>query len=689
MSEAEQQIAIEQQVVDKVYERLEVMRTQARELKQEGHSRATSGPLTGLVERDAMVLKAAAKLSDLDSQTEGIVFGRLDFDDGYTYRVGRLGVRDEDREPLVVDWRAAAAAPFYRATPGEPLGVDRRRVIICQGPKVVALDDEVLSEKDVDGVVGEGALLRSLTRERGEHMRDIVTTIQREQDEAVRAPAQGVTLITGGPGTGKTQVALHRAAYLLYTDRGKFSDGRVLVVGPSTVFTEYISRVLPGLGEDSVHLRAIGELFEGVTATRRDPAQVARAKGDLRMVRLLTDLAWDTPPNAPDHLRTLKADDLSKARLGIRKRCEALGIKPNGGRRIAEQVLSEMLHGKPAPDPFLNAWWPPLTPQDVLPAQNGEWTVDDVPLLDELAEILGEPEKPKTTAPEWKLRELGSGPRLAETYVVSWGDNDGWQLFAPGVSTPIFTTGLSLDSRDYWAGQRWAAAIILREGHKVTGWRDGFDPFGEEGYVPVLAEPLPVAATEEPVEDVYLHVILDEAQDLSPMECRMIARRAAHASMTIVGDLGQATHPLAVESWPELVQRLGKRDVRTLDLPTGYRVPQVIADFAAKALAPGIEPTRSFRPGGTLEIRQVDDLAAAIAHESGAIIAPDDLAASLNAIPVSQIKGLEYDRVVLVEPADIVAAEPRGMSRLYVALTRAVAELVILHTKPLPANLRQ
>jgi DNA helicase IV len=167
----------------------------------------------------------------------------------------------------------------------------------------------------------------------------------------------------------------------------------------------------------------------------------------------------------------------------------------------------------------------------------------------------------------------------------------------------------------------------------------------------------------------------------------MIARRAAHASMTIVGDLGQATHPLAVEAWPELVQRLGKRGARTLDLPTGYRVPQVIADFATRALAPGIEPTRSFRPGGTLEIRQVDDLAVAVAQEHGAIIAADHVAASLGAIPVSQVKGLEYDRVVLVEPADIVAAEPRGMSRLYVALTRAVAELVILHTKPLPAKL--
>jgi len=483
-------------------------------------------------------------------------------------------------------------------------------------------------------------------------------------------------------------VALHRAAYLLYTGGGRFTGGRVLVVGPSTVFTEYIGRVLPGLGEESVQLRAIGELFEGVVATRRDSARVASAKGDLRMVPVLTDLAWDTPPNAPDRLGTLRAEELAKARLEIRSRCEARGIRPNGARPTAAEVLTEMLDGREIPDAFLDAWWPPLTPQDVLPAQNGEWSVDDVPLLDELAEIMGRPQRPKQARPEWQLRELRSGTRLAETFVLSWHLTEGWQLFAPGLSTPIALSGQSIDDNDYGAAQRWAAAIVLREGHRVVTWVDGFDPYGEEGFVPVLAEPLPVAETEEPVDDTYLHVILDEAQDLSPMECRMIARRAAHASMTIVGDLGQATHPLAVASWPELTQRLGKREVRLLDLPTGYRVPQVIADFAARALADGIEPTRSFRPGGTVQIRQVDDLAEAVARETGTVVAPDHLAATLpNAVPVSQVKGLEYDRVVLLEPADIVAAEPRGMNRLYVALTRAVADLVILHTKPLPEQL--
>jgi len=683
----EQQIAVEQEIVDRVYARLSVMRQQARDLDAEGRTRATSGPSAGLVERDAMVLRAATRMSDLDKQEEGIVFGRLDFDDGDTYRIGRLGVRDADREPLVVDWRAPAAAPFYRATPGQPLGVDRRRIITCQGPKVVDVDDDVLSGKDLEGVVGEGALLASLERERGAHMRDIVSTIQREQDEAIRAPAHGVTLITGGPGTGKTQVALHRAAYLLYTDRGRFADGRVLVIGPSTVFTEYIGRVLPGLGEDSVHLRAIGELFDGVVATRRDPAEVARTKGALGMVPLLTELAWDTPPGAPRRLGTLGADDLAEARVEIRKRCEARGIRPNAARAEASTVLSERLGGREIPDAFLHAWWPPLTPQQVLPAQHGEWTVDDVPLLDELAEILGPPELPKVAVPEWQARELRSGARLPETFVLSWNLNNGWQLFAPGVATPIFQTGDSVDHNGYFTAQRWASGIIKREGHSVTGWVDGFDPYGEEAFVPTLAEPLPVDEEEEPADDAYLHVILDEAQDLSPMECRMIARRAAHASMTIVGDLGQATHPLAAGSWSELVRRIGKREARTLDLPTGYRVPQVIAEFAARALPPEIEPTRSFRPGGTLEIRRVDDLPGAVAAETGTVIAPDAMAERLGALPVSQIKGLEFDRVVLVEPAAIVAAEPRGMNRLYVALTRAVAELVILHSEPLPAPL--
>jgi hypothetical protein len=756
-----QEIADEQRIVDRVYERLEGMRAQASALADEGHRRASGSTVTGLVERDAMVLKAAARLQTLDAEAEGIVFGRLDFDDGETYRIGRLGVRD-GIEPLLVDWRAPAAAAFYRATSGEPLGVVRRRVIICRGPQVIDLDDDVLTPDRAGDlhVLGEGALLAALRRSRGPHMRDIVTTIQQEQDRAIRAPARGVTLITGGPGTGKTQVALHRAAYLLYTDRGRFTDGRILVVGPSTTFTAYIGRVLPSLGEDSVHLRAVGELVDGVTAIRRDPAPVAAIKGDERMCDVLTELMWQTPPSAPQRLRivyagqvlTLAGDELPEVRHRARARCEADGRRPNAGRPAAAAALLDALweraDGKHLQRRlfaeevgdrgeflrFLHAWWPALTPAAILswladPARaagldaadaetlaasyrdrregdepDGDWSVDDVPLLDELAGLLGvPPAPPKAPEPEWKLRELGAQARPATTFVLACGLRDGWELYAPGLLTPMALAGPGVDNDAVGAAQRWAEAVILREGHRVVGWTDGFDPHGEEGYVPLLAEPLPVEEPDDaPAPEPYLHVILDEAQDLSPMECRMIARRAEYASMTVVGDLGQATHPLAASSWPALLDRLGKREVRTLDLPTGYRVPQEIADYAARALAPGITPTRSYRPGGTLSVRRVDDLPAAVREAVGgapagatvAVIAADALVPGLAApgipvMPASLIKGLEYDHVIVVEPADIVDAEPRGLSRLYVVLTRAVAGLVVLHRRPLPAELNQ
>lgn len=752
-----QEVAAEQRVVDRVYERLEGMRAQANALAGEGHRRASGSSVTGLVERDAMVHHAAGQLRALDAEAEGLVFGRLDFEDGERYHIGRLGVRD-GLQPLLVDWRAPAAEPFYRATSGEPLGVVRRRVIICRGQKVMDLDDDVLSPDDVGDlrVLGEGALLAALQRSRGQHMRDIVTTIQREQDAAIRAPARGITLITGGPGTGKTQIALHRAAYLLYTNRARFTGGRILVVGPSTVFTNYISRVLPSLGEDSVRLCSLGELVEGVAATRRDSAQVAQVKGSDRMRDVLIELMWQTPPAAPQRLRlvyagqvlTLPVDDLVAARRRVRARCEATATMPNAARTAAAAVLLDALWTKvdgPHLDRhlfaedvadrgefrrFLQAWWPVLTPTTVLAwltdtarvlgldagaaktlaasyRGRNDWSVDDVALLDELAELLGEPPAaPKAPEPEWRLRELGTGTRRAETFVLSRGLRDGWELYAPGHPTPIALAGPAIDNDAVAAAQRWAQAVILREGHRVLSWSDGFDPHGEEGYVPVLAEPLPVeeANDDSPAEDPYLHVILDEAQDLSPMECRMIARRAEYASMTLVGDLGQATHPLATASWPQLLTRLGKREARTLELHTGYRVPQIIADYAARVLAPGIAPTRSYRPGGTLSVRQVDDLHAAVREAARqaprdttvAVIATDAAAEELvplidvpdvALLPASLVKGLEYDHVIVVEPADIVAAEPRGLNRLYVALTRALVGLVVLHQQALPAPL--
>ena len=268
--------------------------------------------------------------------------------------------------------------------------------------------------------------------------------------------------------------------------------------------------------------------------------------------------------------------------------------------------------------------------------------------------------------------------------------------------------GPRIDNDAVTAAQRWAEGVILREGHKVVGWNDGYDPYGEEAYVPVLAEPLPVAEPEEETveADAYAHVILDEAQDLSPMECRMIARRARYASMTIVEDLGQATHPLAAAGWPELLARLDRRDARTLELRTGYRVPRTIADYAVRYLDPAIAATHSYRDGGNLSVRPVDDLDDAVRQAvaetprdgSTALIAADHAVdhlarlidrSGVSLLPASLAKGLEYDHVIVVEPSDITDAEPRGYSRLYVILTRAVGSLVILHHRPLPGGLRE
>ncbi|EFP56878.1 UvrD-helicase domain-containing protein, partial [Dermacoccus sp. Ellin185] len=307
--EVTREIAIEQAHVERVYAELAKAGERVGIVESEGLARgraSRSGDMrdeekAGLFERDALMFSAGKRRATLEQQFEGLVFGRLDLDHAMTAGadandapggfvstgsgddlevryIGRLGVRDDEYEPLVIDWRAPAASPFYRATPVAPEKVVRRRVLRCRDARVLGVEDDLMTVEAPEGmtVVGDGALMAALTRSRGARMRDIVATIQRHQDEAIRADARGVTLITGGPGTGKTVVALHRAAYLLYSDRRRFESGGILVVGPSAAYTAYIERVLPSLGEDSVALRALGDLVGGLTATRLDaPAAAA------------------------------------------------------------------------------------------------------------------------------------------------------------------------------------------------------------------------------------------------------------------------------------------------------------------------------------------------------------------------------------------------------------------------------
>src|SRR3954471_20664381 len=331
----QQEIAVEQQHVDRVYARLTDLRRDASRAEKEGYRMAGVGTFGALVERDAMVFHAARRRHALDTEYEGLVFGRLDLATGATHYVGRMGIRDEPSPPLVGDWRAPAAAAFYRATAAEPLGVVRRRMIQSSRERVTGIEDDLLDPEAAPPsmrVVGDGALLASLAKATGHGMRDIVATIQREQDEAIRSPASGVTVVSGGPGTGKTAVALHRAAYLLYSDRNRFAGGGILVVGPSGVFVEYIATVLPSLGEDTATLRSLGSLVAGYDATRVDSGDVAAIKGSLRMRRVLERASHDAAPGGPDELRLLYRGALLRlARAELDKiRRKAL---PRGARR--------------------------------------------------------------------------------------------------------------------------------------------------------------------------------------------------------------------------------------------------------------------------------------------------------------------------------------------------------------------
>ncbi|BCJ63598.1 hypothetical protein Prubr_06190 [Polymorphospora rubra] len=312
-STVQQEIATEQRHVDRVYARLTQLRASAARAEKEGYRLAGVGNFGALVERDAMVFHAARRRHVLDAEHEGLVFGRLDLRAGTVLHVGRLGIRGENGEPLLIDWRAPAAAAFYQATPADPRGVVRRRMIQSSGERVTGVEDDLLDPQAAPPdmrVVGDGALLATLARAKGTGMRDIVATIQREQDEAIRSPGAGVTVVSGGPGTGKTAVALHRAAYLLYSDRSRYAGGGILVVGPSAVFVDYIGSVLPSLGEDAATLRSLGSLVVGVTATRADPTPVAAVKGSLRMRRVLERAVRDGVPDRPTELRLLYRGEL-------------------------------------------------------------------------------------------------------------------------------------------------------------------------------------------------------------------------------------------------------------------------------------------------------------------------------------------------------------------------------------------
>ena len=667
----QREIAVEQRHVDRVYNRLAQLRKEAQELRSAGYRRGQERHPGALFERDVMVFQASRMLRELETEHEGLVFGRLDKLSGAAQYVGRLGVRDPDFESLVLDWRAPAAAAFYRATPEQPMEVVRRRTIRSFGQRVTDLTDDLLMPDAAPAdmpVVGEGSLMADLSRARGPAMRDIVATIQREQDEAVRAPSGGITEITGGPGTGKTAVALHRAAYLLYADRRRFSGG-VLVVGPSPVFMEYISRVLPSLGEDTVELRSLGEVLDGVAASRMDDQSLAELKGSGRMRRLLKAALALDPPSAPTQLRTtyrgqvLKLDD--RALGEVRRTVHKQRVVPNRAKREASTAVLDAL------------WRVAVAGSDPGDAPRREILLADVGDRSEFEDFMD----------RW-------WPQLNPTEVLGWlGDRDRLASVAGRTLSPQQLDALS----GSWhapqdGGERaWSVAdIALLDELRTMMGEKGEGRRGREFF--------------------YGHVILDEAQDLSPMQWRMLGRRGQYASWTIVGDPAQSSWPNTDEAHSAREAALGRvKTRRRFRLTTNYRNSSEIFALAASVVrgevadeelpipvrSTGWEPSvRTVAPHELANeaiaaaaelLDQVEGTVGVITTMAGRAEVSDWLVElieksedRLRVAGSLEAKGLEYDAVLLVEPSDLVAESATGRRALYVALSRATQRLTVL-----------
>ncbi|HIT76235.1 MAG TPA: AAA family ATPase [Candidatus Avipropionibacterium avicola] len=719
-----EQIAEEQAHVDKVYRRLIDLTRTAQGVAADGQSLHQSDRLsfvreedgTSLFERDAFSYQAAKRLATLESEHDGLVFGRLDHRDGETRYIGRMGVRDDQYEPLVVDWRARAAEPFYRATPADPMQVVRRRVLRCRGERVIGVEDDLLDGEAADEqlvVVGEGALLAALTRSRGPRMRDIVATIQSEQDEAIRAPYQGVTMITGGPGTGKTVVALHRAAYLLYSHRRRFENGGVLVVGPSSVFMNYIERVLPSLGEDSVTLRSVGRVADDVIPLgpeRHDAAAAAIAKGGLRMTKVLRRLTRDPQVVAPaDDLRIMvkgeavriSADRLDAIRTEVLRR-----HKINEGRNAAFELVLRALRSR----------WDAVS---AMSAQDAPTDGDDDEMTDDLFTDL------VTSTATWRMFAQSWWPVLESRQVLArLGDREVVARVGDGLLSSEEQQALV----DSYAQPGWsvADAALLDELVALIGNAppEEDEPetslfLDDEGSgvqeLVSIADRLTRVVEPDPFDEphrTYAHVLVDEAQDITPMQWRMLRRRGSRASWTIVGDPAQSSWPDVAENTRAIEDLIGNAPQRHFRMSTNYRSPAEVYDLAGavitRAYGPADVPDAVRSTGVAPDLRIAADpvaivpdavadlsqqvegtigvVTAAAQHEAttAAVAGLSDagLRDRVAVVTAQQSKGLEYDAVVVLEPDRIVAESPAGVRLLYVALTRPTQRLVTVDATP-------
>ena len=713
MTQQHPDLADEQAYIDHAYECLRVSREAAWRLRDLNEA-DLGGTFQARFERNAFDEALLKRLADLDLGNASLVFGRIDRaaeapDATESFHIGRLAVADEDREPVVVDWRAPVAEPFYRATGRNAMGLLRRRHFAVEGRKLLGIEDELFGEGHLgvghdegldsassspEGLRGYSTLLAALERGRTGTLGDIVATIQGEQDEIIRSPQHGVLVVQGGPGTGKTVVALHRAAYLLYTHRFPLEDQGVLVIGPNRVFLRYIERVLPSLGEAGVEQVVLSDLVPGVEFLRpgdRDGADsptAERLKGDVRMSDVIDQAIDDRERPLRDELvvpfRTgyvrLRVEESARIVKAARRRFR----RHNSGRRFVEtevwsalaasfhdseigpRQVKDTLRGTPEIREALDRMWPLLTPAQLLHDLFGSKA----------------------------LLKLAARGVLDESEALA--------LFRPRSE--------SVDD------VRWTPAdvALLDDARDVLGPKPG-----RNGKIDDADE-----------IRTYGHIVIDEVQDLTPMQLKMATRRSLNGALTIVGDLAQATGPLAPSDWDQVLDHLpDRKPARVIGLSVGYRIPGQIMELANRVMAvatPSLRSPVSVRVGDATPVfvraAGADALGPSVASEvtglteelpgaSLGVIAPDSMidllsehltAAGVNhgtatrtglddgvtLVPVSVVKGLELDAVVVVEPARIVADHEHGMRSLYVALTRPTQRLSIVHADPLPEPLR-
>ncbi len=686
--------------MDLAYRRLDESRDEAVRLKDMVEV-GQGGTNQARWEREIFYENIANRLKQLDLGERSLCFGRIDQSEeagGGSYHIGRIAVAGSSQEPLIVDWRAPVAEAFYRATGRDPQGLVRRRHFTSRGRKVLDLEDEFFGEAAISGRVtvngrelrGTGALIHALEENRTGRLGDIIGTIQAEQDEIIRSAMPGVLIVQGGPGTGKTVVALHRAAYLLYAHRFPLEGQGVLVVGPNRLFLGYIEQVLPSLGEAGVELAVLADLVPDVRVTGRDPQVGGRIKGDLRMVNIVRRAVRDRQ-------RALRSDLV--VGMGVRK----IRLPISETQRIVDEARRRYRTHNAARRFVIQSLFEALAehhPDEVTVEAVQEQLADTTEVREALLWMW-----PLLT-PARLLHDLYGSRALVRSAAGSKLDQSEREaLYRP------------------WAEGKDASTVV---------WTVDDVPVLDEAYE--LLGPMPKKKSEGGDRDrdkvrTYGHIVVDEAQDLSPMQLRMLTRRSLNGSMTIVGDIAQSTGAWPHNDWQEILDHLpDRKEPRRSELTVGYRIPKPSMDLASKVLAkaaPDLRPPESVRSEGDEPLFVsvegtdiIDQLVATVSSEAGgagignvAVICPrslyepvvdgftragievgraprDGLDHQITMVPVNLVKGLEVDVGVVVEPSLILSEEPQGYRSLYVALTRATKRVAVVHTGPRPEILQ-